>query len=267
LANSTPPDSPGSKIDITVPHSARIWNYWIVGKDHYPADREAGDAYAEIFPRITELARVSRYFLARVVGYLAEAGIRHFLDIGTGLPTVEHTHQVAQRVAPESRIVYVDNDPMVLSHARALLTSSPQGSCDYLDADLRDPDTILGQAAAVLDFGRPVALMLMGIMGHIDDQAAYPIVRRLADGLSSGSYLALYDGSNVNDAFNKAQDRYNETGAAPYYLRSPAQIARFFDGLDLVEPGVVPCSRWRPQASPFGAPAEVEVFGGLARKP
>ena len=266
MANTTPPE-PTPTIDITVPHSARIWNYWLGGKDHYPADRAAGDAYTQVFPRIAELARVSRYFLARVVGYLAEAGIRQFLDIGTGLPTVDNTHQVAQRVAPQSRIVYVDNDPMVLSHARALLTSQPEGSCGYIDADLRDPSAILGQAAAILDFTQPVALMLMGIMGHIEDQAAHPIACQLVAALPPGSYLALYDGSNINPAFNAAQDGYNQTGAAPYHLRSPAQIAPFFHGLDLIEPGVVPCSRWRPQTSPFGQPADVEVFGGLARKP
>jgi len=267
VADTTPPE-PSPKIDLTVPHSARIWNYWLGGKDNFPADRDAGDAYAKIFPRITEIARASRCFLARVVRHLAaDAGIRQFLDIGTGLPTVNNTHQVAQAVAPESRIVYVDNDPLVLSHARALLTSTPHGACHYLEADLRDPARILTEAARMLDFTQPIALMLMGIMGHIDDQHAYPIVRRLVDGLPPGSYLALYDGSNVNPAFNQAQDGYNQTGAAPYWLRSPDQIAQFFDGLDLVQPGVVPCSRWRPEPSRFGDPAEVETFGGLARKP
>ncbi len=229
MADSTPPE-PAPLIDFTVPHSARIWNYWLGGKDHHPADRDAGDAYAEIFPRITEIARASRCFLARVVGYLAaDAGIRQFLDVGTGLPTVNNTHQVAQAVAPESRIVYVDNDPLVLSHARALL--------------------------------------LMGIMGHIGDLHAYPITRHLVAALPPSSYLALYDGSNVNPAFNHAQDGYNQSGAAPYHLRTPKQIARFFTGLDLVEPGIVPCSLWRPEPSRFGPPAEVEIFGGLARKP
>lgn len=147
MADDTPAKSPGSRIDTSVPHSARIWNYWLGGKDNYAADRAAGDAYAKVFPRITEIARASRYFLTRVVRYLAgEAGIRQFLDIGTGLPTADNTHEVAQRAAPESKIVYVDNDPLVLAHARALLTSSPKGSCDYLDADLRDPAKILHEA-------------------------------------------------------------------------------------------------------------------------
>ncbi|HEX9357689.1 MAG TPA: SAM-dependent methyltransferase, partial [Streptosporangiaceae bacterium] len=171
-------------MDLTVPHSARIWNYWLRGKDNFPADRDAGDAYAKIFPRITEIARASRSFLARVVRHLAaDVGIRQFLDIGTGLPTVNNTHQVAQTVAPESRIVYVDDDPMVLVHARALLTSTPEGACHYLDADLRDPGRILTEAARMLDFTQPIALMLMGIMGHLDDADAYPIVHRLVDGL------------------------------------------------------------------------------------
>ncbi len=266
MADDLPALSPGSRIDTTVPHSARIWNYWLGGKDNYAADRAAGDAYTKVFPRITGIARASRYFLTRVVRYLAgDAGVRQFLDIGTGLPTADNTHEVAQRVAPESKIVYVDNDPLVLAHARALLTSSPKGSCDYLDADLRDPAKILHEAAAILDFAQPVALMLMGIIGHIDDDA-HPITRQLVSGLPPGSFLALYDGSNVSPAFNQAQDGYNQTGAAPYYLRSPAQIARFFDGLDLVPPGVVPCSRWRPGHSPFGTPPESETYGGLARK-
>ena len=267
MADSTPPE-PAPLIDFTVPHSARIWNYWLGGKDHHPADRDAGDAYAKIFPRITEIARASRCFLARVVGYLAaDAGIRQFLDIGTGLPTVNNTHQVAQAVAPESRIVYVDNDPLVLSHARALLTSTPEGACHYLEADLRDPAKILTEAARMLDFTQPIALLLMGIMGHIGDLHAYPITRHLVAALPPSSYLALYDGSNVNPAFNHAQDGYNQSGAAPYHLRTPKQIARFFTGLDLVEPGIVPCSLWRPEPSRFGPPAEVEIFGGLARKP
>jgi len=268
VADDVPAEPPGSRIDTSVPHSARIWNYWLGGKDNFAADREAGDAYSQVFPRITEIARASRYFLTRVVRHLAgEAGVRQFLDIGTGLPTADNTHEVAQRVAPESGIVYVDNDPLVLAHARALLTSSPKGFCDYLDADLRDPAKILHEAAAILDFGRPVALMLMGIMGHIGDAGVYPITRQLVSGLPSGSYLALYDGSNISPAFNQAQTGYNQTGAAPYYLRSPARIARFFDGLQLVEPGVVSCSRWRPGYSPFGTPPEVETYGGLARKP
>jgi hypothetical protein len=256
----------GTAIDTTVPHSARIWNYWLGGKDNYAVDRAAGDQYREIFPGIADVARTSRGFLTRAVRYLAgEAGIRQFLDIGTGLPTADNTHEVAQRVAPESRIVYVDNDPLVLAHARALLTSEPEGATEYLDADLRDPASILDAAAKLLDFTQPIALMLMGIMGHFTDEEAYPIVSRLLAGLPSGSYFALYDGANTNEAFNEAQRGYNESGAVPYYLRSPEQFARFFEGLELVEPGVVPVPHWRPD--PDAAPVEIYSYCGVGRKP
>jgi hypothetical protein len=262
-----PDGTAGTAIDTTVPHSARIWNYWLGGKDNYAVDREAGEQYAEVFPGIVDVARTSRGFLTRAVRYLAgEAGMRQFLDIGTGLPTVDNTHEVAQRVAPESRIVYVDNDPLVLAHARALLTSTPEGACDYLDSDIRDPAAILDAAAGPLDFKRPIALMLMGIMGHFTDDEAYPIVSRLLDGLPSGSYFALYDGANVNQAFNEAQQGYNESGAAPYHLRSPEQFARFFEGLELVEPGVVPVPHWRPDLDPSGKPAEIYSYCGIGLK-
>jgi S-adenosyl methyltransferase len=261
------------RIDTTVPHSARVWNYWLGGKDNYPIDRAAGDQFREVFPEIVDAARAARGFLTRAVGYLAgEAGIRQFLDIGTGLPTVDNTHQVAQRAAPESRIVYVDNDPLVLAHARALLTSTPEGATDYIDADLREPDKILAAAAATLDFSQPVALMLLGIVGHVGDyDEARSIVRRLLDPLPSGSYLALNDGTNVihKAVVEEAQERYNESGAIPYHPRSPGQIAGFFNGLELLEPGVVSCSRWRPDPadSTGGLPAEVDMFGGVGRKP
>jgi hypothetical protein len=249
-----------------VPHSARIWNYWLGGKDNYAVDRAAGDEYLQIFPGIAVVARTSRAFLTRAVRYLAAgAGIRQFLDVGTGLPTADNTHEVAQKVAPESRIVYADNDPLVLAHARALLTSSPEGACEYLDADLRDPAGILNAAAGLLDFTGPVALMLMGVMGHFTDEEAYPIVGSLLAGLPPGSYLALYDGADTNEAFNQAQRGYNQSGAAPYHLRSPGQFARFFEGLDLVEPGVVPVPHWRPD--PDDGPAEVYSYCGLGRKP
>jgi O-methyltransferase involved in polyketide biosynthesis len=251
-------------VDTTVPHSARIWNYWLDGKDNYAVDREAGEAYLKVFPGIAVVARSSRGFLTRAVRYLAaDAGIRQFLDIGTGLPTADNTHEVAQRVAPESRVVYVDNDPLVLAHARALLTSSPEGGCEYLDADIRDPAAIL--AAAALDFTRPVALMLMGIMGHFTDSEAYPIVARLLAGLPAGSYFALYDGADTNEAFNRAQHGYNDSGAVPYHLRSPERFERYFEGLKLVEPGVVPVPHWRPD--PDADPVEIYSYCGVGRKP
>jgi hypothetical protein len=262
---------PLPEINTSVPQSARIWNYWLGGKDYYPVDRAAGDQYREIFPGITDIARASRQFLTRAVRYLAgDVGIRQFLDIGTGLPTADNTHQVAQRVVPECRVVYVDNDPLVLAHARALLTSSPEGATDYIDADLREPDEIV-QAATILDFTQPIALMLMGILGHITDyDEARSIAKRLLDALPSGSYLALNDGTNVvSKAFEEAQEGYNQSGAIPYRLRSPEQIAGYFDGLELVEPGVVSVPRWRPDppASRGGLPAELDAFGGVGRKP
>ena len=267
-------DVPSVKIDTTVPVSARIWNYWLGGKDYYPVDKEAGDQFAQLYPGIFEEARESRYFIARVVRYLAgEAGIRQFLDIGTGLPSHDNTHEIAQRVAPDSRIVYVDNDPLVLAHARALLTSNVAGSTDYIDADLNDPDALLRIARDKLDFSRPVAIMLMGVMAHIgnpdvdDDRAVQSIVGRLKAALPSGGYLAVYDSSDVDPGLNDALHKYNESGADPYRVRSRDQIARYFDGLELVEPGVVPIQQWRPDNSPFGLPENLTNLGGVARKP
>jgi S-adenosyl methyltransferase len=264
-----PPAPP--EIDTSVPHSARIWNYWLGGKDNYPVDREAGDQFGAVFPGIVDVTRASRQFLIRAVRFLAgEVEIRQFLDIGTGLPTAENTHEVAQRVAPESRIVYVDNDPVVLIHARALLSSSGEGRTAYVDADLHDPDKILDAAAETLDFTRPTALMLMGILGHVtDDDEAGSIVKRLLDALASGSHLVLCDGTDTNPAGVAAQEQYNRSGAVPYRLRSPAQLTGFFDGLELVEPGVVSVSRWRPDPADDigGLPAAVDAFGGVGRKP
>jgi hypothetical protein len=271
-SSSASGQQPAPEINTDVPQSARIWNYWLGGKDYFPVDQAAGDQYIEVFPGIIDIARASRGFLTRAVRYLAsEAQVRQFLDVGTGLPTANNTHQVAQRAAPEARIVYVDNDPLVLTHARALLTSTPEGATDYVDADLRDPDKILEAAAATLDFTRPVALMLMGILGHVSDyDEARSIVRRLLDPLPSGSYLTLNDGTNViSKAFEQAQEGYNQSGAVPYILRRPEQIAGFFEGLEMVEPGLVSCPRWRPDpAEPAGhRAAEVDAFGGVGRKP
>jgi hypothetical protein len=256
-------------INTNIPQTARIWNYWLGGKDNFPVDRQVGDQVLEAFPAIVENARASRAFLARAVRYLAgEVGIRQFLDIGTGLPTANNTHQVAQSVAPESRIVYVDNDPIVLVHARALLTSSPQGVTAYVDADLRDPDTILQQAGRTLDFSQPAAIMLMGILGHIaDDDEAQSIVKRLLDGVPSGSYLTMNDGSDTSEEVVEAARIWNQSANPTYHLRSPERIARFFDGLDLVEPGVVSPPRWRPEPSPSGPPAAIDSYCGVGRKP
>ncbi|MFI0366814.1 SAM-dependent methyltransferase [Actinomadura sp. 1N219] len=266
--SSVPEIQPSPQIDTTVPHSARVWNYWLGGQDNYPVDREAGDQFCEVYPGIVDVARVARYFLARAVRHLAgEAGVRQFLDVGTGLPTVDNTHEVAQRAAPESRIVYVDNDPLVLSHARALLTSTPEGMTDYVDADLREPDRILAAAAGKLDFTRPVALMLMGILGHLpDEEEPKAIIDRLMGGLAPGSYLVLYDSTSASEANAKALEGYNDSGAVPYRLRSPEQVAHFFDGLELLEPGVVPLQWWRPDVAHIETTFEVNSFGGIGRK-
>ncbi|MGW7541125.1 SAM-dependent methyltransferase [Streptomyces sp. NPDC054770] len=266
---ATPDPAEQQKIDTSVPHSARIWNYWLGGKDNYPVDEAAGDAYTEVFPGIVTIARSSRAFLRRNIGYLvSEAGIRQFLDVGTGLPTAQNTHEVAQGLAPEARIVYVDNDPMVLAHARALLTSTEEGATAYIDADVTDPERILAAAARTLDFGRPTALILSNILGHVaDHDQARAIVTTLMDALPSGSYLSVNDGSRgIDPVFEQAQDAYNNSGAVPYNLRSIDEISAFFDGLELVEPGVVSVTEWRPEAG-SGVPEIVAEHGGLARKP
>jgi hypothetical protein len=248
-----------------------MWNYFLGGKDHYPIDRQVGDQVREVYPGIVDIARHSRAFLSRAVRYLAgEAGVRQFLDIGTGLPTADNTHEVAQRVAPASKIVYVDNDPLVLVHAQALLTSSPQGACDYLEADVRDPDRILREAARTLDFSQPIALMQLGVMGNVlDDDEAYAIEDRLLGALASGSYLVFEDGTNVVDheaAAAEAERRRAEAGD-PYRLRTPEQMARFFDGLEVLPPGVVSVSQWRIEAGPWSEPEPVDALCGVGRKP
>jgi O-methyltransferase involved in polyketide biosynthesis len=260
-------DQPVPGIDSTVPHSARVWNYWLGGRDNYPVDREAGDRYQEAYPQIVDVARAFRYYLARAIRYLAaDAGIRQFLDVGTGLPTVDNTHEVAQQIAPEAHIVYVDNDPLVLAHARALLTSSPEGATAYIDGDLREPGAIMAAAAEKLDLTRPVALILNGVLGHVPDYAAArQIVRSLLDPLPPGSYLSLSDSAHSTAAHAEAGRSYAKSGAAPYHLRTPDEIAGFLDGLEFVEPGLVPIAQWRPDPSPFDAP-HVDSYAGIGRK-
>ncbi|MEU7643611.1 SAM-dependent methyltransferase [Streptomyces huasconensis] len=268
--STSTPTSGNSRVDTSRPHTARIWNYWLGGKDNYEVDQEAGDRIRELHPGIGEYARADRLFLGRAVRHLvANEGIRQFLDIGTGLPTADNTHEVAQALAPESRIVYVDNDPLVLAHARALLTSSPEGRTDYLDADMRDVDAILEHAARTLDFREPIALMLLGVVIFIDDDTeAYDIVRRLLDGLPPGSHLVLSHTvtSPAMPDVDAAVAFWNEHGTPKLTQRTPSQVARFFDGLDLLEPGVVSCNRWRPNPSEAHAPDEVAMFAGVARK-
>jgi hypothetical protein len=267
-----PPDLQSSpEIDTTVSHSARIWDYWLGGKDNYPVDREVGDQIAELLPDIVHQARADRVFLGRVVRYLAgDAGVRQFLDIGTGLPTVDNTHEVAQRVAPDCKIVYVDNDPLVLAHARALLASTPEGVTDYIHADLHDPADIIAGAAKTLDFGQPIAITLLGVLWHVlDNDEAQAIIGRLMRAVPPGSFLALnHPTLEVTGEKMATAIRYwNQYGKPPGTHRTPAQIATLFSGLDLVEPGVVSITRWRPEAVPFGEPDEIDQFGGVGRKP
>jgi S-adenosyl methyltransferase len=259
-----------SALDTTVAHSARVHDYWLGGKDNFAADRAAGDAVMEAYPGIVMSVRANRAFLARVVRFLtAEAGIRQFLDIGTGIPASSNTHEVAQSVAPESRVVYVDYDPVVLNHAQALLTSSPEGATSYIDADLRDPSKILGEAARTLDFSQPVAVMLIAIMHLIvDADDPYGIVDQLMAAVPSGSYLALSQVASDIEAERMAEAarRYNRLAHETQRHRTHAEVVRFFDGLDLAEPGVVAVHEWRPD--PETAPGTRSgMWGGMARKP
>jgi hypothetical protein len=258
-------------LNTEVAHSARLWNYLLGGKDNFAADREAAEYALALMPELVQSARANREFLGRVVRYLAgEAGIRQFLDIGTGLPTANNTHEVAQAVAPESRIVYVDNDPMVLVHARALLTSTPEGATDYIDADANDVDRILQDAAKTLDFTEPIAIMMLGIVNFIvDDAAAHAVVRRLVDAVVPGSYLVIsHPTMEVNGpAVEQSMRQWNESGAAPITARSRTGIAGFFEGLALLDPGVVTCSAWRPDPEHPGITEKVSEFAGVGRKP
>ena len=265
-------DSSYPKIDTTVPASARIWNYWLGGKDYYPVDKAAGDQFAQFFPGIFDMARASRYFIARAVRYLAaEAGVRQFLDIGTGLPSHASTSEIVHAVAADARIVYVDSDQFVLARAQAR-AGGATGVVDYIDADLNQPEALLRVARERLDFGRPVAIMLMGVLGHIgnaeeeDDRVAQSIVGTLKSALPHGGYLAIYDTSDVSTGQNDALRKYNESGADPYRVRRPDQIARFFDGLELVEPGVVPVQQWRPDDTSIDPPKDLVNLGGVGRK-
>ena len=250
-------------------HPARVYDYWLGGKDNFAADREAAERVLAVTPGLRFRVQANRAFLARAVRFLAtEAGIRQFLDIGTGIPTANNTHEVAQAAAPTSRIVYVDNDPIVLRHAQALMRGTKQGVTTYIEADLRDPAPILRKAAATLDFGQPVALMLLAILQFIpDEQDPAGLVSRLVAALPPGSYLVI---SHPTDDFNpnrgESIKRYNERVAAQATLRDQAGTARFFAGLDLVEPGVVPVAKWRPD-SDYLATMPSSMWCGVARKP
>ena len=255
--------------DTSVAHVARVYDYWLGGKDNFAADRAAGDQAIAAYPDIVYSVRANRAFLARVVRFLAaDCGIRQFLDIGTGIPTANNTHEVAQSVAPDSRIVYVDNDPVVLAHARALLTSDPHGATDYIDADLRETGKILDAAARTLDFGQPVAVMMMAVLQHIpDDDDPYEIVGTLLGATASGSYLGISHPASDIEAEKMAQmaERLNQMMAEKVSFRDQAGVARFFDGLELAEPGLVRAQLWRPD-SELTAASPAALWGGVARK-
>lgn len=257
-------------IDTSTAHPARVYDYWLGGKDNFAADREAAELALRAYPELALAVQSNRAFLARAVRYLTrEAGIRQFLDVGTGIPAASNTHEVAQREAPDSRVVYVDNDPIVLVHAQLLLKSAPRGGCDYIQADLHDPDKILAEAARTLDLGKPVALMLLAILQFIPDKEdPYALVSRLLAPLPSGSYLVV---SHPTDDFNpnrqgESIQRYNERVADQATLRAQDATGRFFDGLDLIEPGVVAVSKWCPD-SDLVAAAPSSMWCGVARKP
>jgi hypothetical protein len=260
-----------AKIDTSVAHPARVYNYWLGGKDNYAADREAGNQAIAVLPGFVAGIRHNREFLARAVRRLVtEAGIRQFLDIGTGLPSANNTHEVAQAIAPEARIVYVDNDPIVLVHARALLTSTPAGATAYIEADLRDPEKILREAAATLDFSQPVAVMLLAILQFVPDSAGpHGIVTQLLDVMPSGSHLVIthpaidVESVKVGDVMTRLNER---TPRSPATFRTHAEVSRFFQGLAMVEPGLVQVHRWH---SGPGAPIHLECanWAGIGRKP
>jgi hypothetical protein len=255
--------------DTSVAHQARIYDYWLGGKDNYAADRKAAEAAIAAYPGVATGARANRQFLARAVRHLAgEAGIRQFLDIGTGIPTANNTHEVAQSVAPGSRIVYVDYDPIVLLHARALLASHDDGRIDYLDSDLRETPSILEKAARTLDFSRPVAIMLIAILHAVDDaDDPYGIVATLLDAVPPGSYLAMsHVASDIDpEKIAEATERLNQLSHQHFTLRDHAQVTRFFDGLELLGPGVVRVEEWRP-VSELERQNRSAVWGGVARK-
>ncbi|MFI0773635.1 SAM-dependent methyltransferase [Streptomyces sp. NPDC021212] len=265
---------PAERIDTDNAHSARIYDYIIGGKDYYPADKEAGDAMAREWPALPIHMRANRDFMNRAVRYLAEeAGIRQFLDIGTGIPTSPNLHEIAQAVAPDSRVVYVDNDPIVLTLSQGLLSSTPEGKTTYVEADMRDPAAILNapELRDTLDLGKPVALTVIAIVHFVlDEDDAYGIVNRLLEPLPSGSYLAMSVGTAdfAPEEVGRVAHEYAARGM-PMRLRTEAEAAQFFDGLDLVEPGVAQVHRWRPDArSTEGIKDEdIAMYGAVARKP
>ncbi|MEU9190813.1 SAM-dependent methyltransferase [Streptomyces sp. NPDC048484] len=261
----TEPTRPQQPIDTSVAHSARVWNYWLGGKDHYPADQAAGDAYSSKYPHIVPFAKESRDFLRRTTAYLAKAGIKQFIDLGAGLPTSNNTHEVAQRILPDCRVVYIDHDPIVLLHVHALLTSTPEGATNYVQADMRDTDAVLTGAAKTLDMTKPTALVINDVLGHIENWTeAQGLVRRLVEQLPSGSYLSLSHSTAADKEHQAVQDEYNSSGAIPYIFREPSVAVELFAGTELVEPGFTSWPRWRPDAN-TGTLTDRAGWGGVAR--
>lgn len=254
----------------TVPHSARIWSYWLGGKGHYPVDRQAADAFEQVFPLVRPHARASRDFLARAVRHLAaDLGVRQFLDLGAGLPVAQgqNVHEIAQGIHPAARVVYVDYDPEVILHVEDLTGSTPPGQTAYLQADMGDHEEVLRQAGATLDLTEPVAVLLSDVMGHVAPlEAASAMTRAYLDAVPSGSHLLLSHSVHTEHE-PRLQEYLNATGAAlPYHLRTMDEVRSLFDGLDLIEPGLVPQPQWRPTpASPDGPPTAGAA--GVARKP
>jgi hypothetical protein len=261
-------------IDTTVAQPARRYNYWLGGKDNFAVDRESGDLIAKTFPTVRLAAIENRRFLQRATRYLAEAGVRQFLDIGTGLPTADNTHEVAQQIAPDSRVVYVDNDPMVMMHAQALLSSTPEGRTAYIEGDLREPASILDQPALrdTIDLSQPVGLMLVAVLHFIHGQdEAKTIVRELLEAVAPGSFLVATNATK-DFATPMGETVYQAmvaSGKLDMFLRSQAEFAELFDGLELVDPGVVVCSEWRAEIEPQPRPqpADIAVYGGVGKKP
>jgi hypothetical protein len=260
----------GPVLDTSVAHPARVYDYWLGGKDNFAADRRAAEAIIAVRPAIVRDIRANRDFMRRAVAYLAAEGVRQFLDIGTGIPTKPNLHEVVQDIAPDARIVYADNDPVVLSHARALLAGTPEGAVSYIQADLRDPGRILQAAARTLDFAQPTAVILVAILQLIGDQEdPYGIVARLMSTVARGSYLVLtHPASDIHgELVAESARRYNESVVTPVTLRTFDQVSRFFDSLELVDPGIVQCHRWHPRPGSSVGDYEVAGWGAVGRKP
>ena len=269
----TAPEDAPTHIDTSRPHPARVYDWWLGGKDNYPVDEELARRILSVDGTVVRGARANRRFMQRAVRTAAEAGVRQFLDIGTGIPTEPNLHQVVQAVAPESKVVYADNDPIVLRHAQALLRGSAEGSTEYVHADVRDPDTILRLAGRTLDFGQPVALSLVALTHYLDEREdgddVYGLLKRYLSELSPGSHLILSQTTPdlSPEAMKAAAATFRRSGT-PFHPRALAEFSRFFEGLELLGPGVIPVCGWRPEAEDVTAQAEgiVPVYAGVARK-